>query len=511
MKQKLPRYEMHKYWGKKPPKDLSQLIKKYTNEHDIIMDPFSGYGVFVCESILDNRRAISNDLNPISTFIQKQLLNLKIDIMDFKKIVSQIVDNVEAETAYIYKIECPKCGNKDAKVISALRNEENFVIANKIKCSCTKSLIESETTNSLTQELEDELTIPDHPNARLIRNGRISAKANMYTDDLFTKRALFVHSKLLQALKSITNESYKELALFTFTSNLANCSRLVPPIKTRGSMSSGAWMTGFYTGKTYIENNVLHYFNNRLSKTIKGKEDYLNNIKSDINQFENFESLDKSNACGYLILNEDAKDLPIPSNSVDYIFTDFPYGDTVPYFEQSIIWNTWLDFSVNYEEEIVVSDSPERDKNGKRFELDIGKSIQEIYRTLKTEGYFTYTFHSLEGDEWYSLIKACLECGFSIVEIEELKQKTLPPRQLNRKNTIKGDMIITFSKTHTAKELKYLTLSETIDLIEGVIDPHKSFSDNYVLALKVLFSCGAIFNKVNIAEMILDKLASPTE
>ena len=83
MKQKLPRYEMHKYWGKKPPKDLSQLIKKYTNEHDIIMDPFSGYGVFVCESILDNRRAISNDLNPISTFIQKQLLNLKIDIMDF--------------------------------------------------------------------------------------------------------------------------------------------------------------------------------------------------------------------------------------------------------------------------------------------------------------------------------------------------------------------------------------------------------------------------------------------
>ena len=36
-------------------------------------------------------------------------------------------------------------------------------------------------------------------------------------------------------------------------------------------MSQGAWMTGFYIGETYLENNVFHYFENRVKKIIKQK------------------------------------------------------------------------------------------------------------------------------------------------------------------------------------------------------------------------------------------------
>ena len=63
MKQKKHRYEMHKYWGKKPSKDLYKLIEKYTNEGDLVLDPFAGYGVFTCEAYIMNRNVISNDLN----------------------------------------------------------------------------------------------------------------------------------------------------------------------------------------------------------------------------------------------------------------------------------------------------------------------------------------------------------------------------------------------------------------------------------------------------------------
>lgn len=40
-------------------------------------------------------------------------------------------------------------------------------------------------------------------------------------------------------------------------------------------MSQGAWMTGFYIGEKYLENNVFHYFENRVNKAIKGKMDYI--------------------------------------------------------------------------------------------------------------------------------------------------------------------------------------------------------------------------------------------
>ena len=45
----------------------------------------------------------------------------------------------------------------------------------------------------------------------------------------------------------------------------------MPPIKSRGDMAPGAWMTGFYTGNTYLENSVLKYFENRFLKILKGK------------------------------------------------------------------------------------------------------------------------------------------------------------------------------------------------------------------------------------------------
>ena len=80
MKQKRDRYEMHKYWGKKPSNDLKELIEEFSNEGDTVLDPFSGYGVFCCEALILNRNVIANDLNPIANFLNKQLLNKEIDL-----------------------------------------------------------------------------------------------------------------------------------------------------------------------------------------------------------------------------------------------------------------------------------------------------------------------------------------------------------------------------------------------------------------------------------------------
>ena len=85
-KQKKDRYEMHKYWGKKPSNDLSALISKYSREGDILLDPFSGYGVFCCEAYILKRNVISNDLNPIASFIQRQLFRKDINFTFLFKI-----------------------------------------------------------------------------------------------------------------------------------------------------------------------------------------------------------------------------------------------------------------------------------------------------------------------------------------------------------------------------------------------------------------------------------------
>lgn len=435
-KQKLPRYEMHKYWGKKPAFGLAPLINKYSKPGDLLLDPFAGYGVFCSEAYIAGRNIIANDLNPIANFIEENLLNDKINInkvlYSWKKIKEQLAPFVN----FWYQID-----GINSIPISYLRDHEG----NLIKARFVRSVIPQEITinsdyNKKYHEFESQQKIADwYPSEKLIPNSRISAKKGMTVADLFTKRQLACHARLYKLIHDFSSGNEQKILMLAFTANLANCSVLVPPIKSRGEMSQGAWMTGFYTGDYFIENNVLHFFENRLLKVISGKTDFYDCLQKDL-----FAEYCKPN---YRIMSADAKNMPLADDSIDYVFTDPPYGDSVPYFEQSIIWNAWLNATPDYQNEIVVSDSAVRNKDEHHFEEDIQASFHEIGRVLKKDKYFSLTYHSLSGEEWKSITNACILNGFEMISYEWLAQKTFTPRQLNRTKTVKGDVLITLKNT----------------------------------------------------------------
>lgn len=431
-----PRYFMHKYWGKKPASGISPLIDKYTKKGDTIIDPFAGYGVFCCEAFLRNRNVIVNDLNPIANFIAKNLFSKDVDIPNVTKLWEKIKKELSPYIEQWYELSID---GTNYIPISVLRNKEGLPIQftyKEGKKTSIKNIPKVFAEKFCTYE--NNYVIEDwYPIASIIENSRISARPNMTVADLFTKRTLACHAKLLSLIEKYTKGSTKDIFLIAFTANLANCSKLVPPIKSRGTLAQGAWMTGFYVGDTYIENNVLHYFENRLKKAIKGKEDYLKALSEDSRP------LIQST---YRITNFDAKELRLPDKSVDYVFTDPPYGDSVPYFEQSVIWNSWLKLEPDYQHEIVISDSNQRQKDIKVFEEDIKSAISEIRRVLKDNKHFSLTFHSLSGLEWKAVSNACVFNNFNVVDYEWLEQKTYPPRQLNRLKSIKGDVLVTFRK-----------------------------------------------------------------
>lgn len=432
MKQKLARYEMHKYWGKKPHQQLKELIDKYSNQGDVVLEPFAGYGVFSCEAYLNGRNVILNDLNPISNFINQALF---LDDIDFNKLNREW--NVIKEKFQNFNNQWFSFQIDGELVIanSVLRNQENKIL--KIKFYRGNRGVEreiSERESMLFLDKESNFLIEDwYPKVELIENSRISAKKGYTVESLFTKRTLSCHAKLLSLIKKYSSGSEKLLLMLAFSANLANCSKLVPPIKSRGDMSQGAWMTGFYIGKNYIENNVLAYYENRLKKVIKGKQDFLNNHEKVVNNT-------------YTITSSDVKKMSIDSNSIDYIFMDPPYGSAVPYFEQSIIWNAWLGFDVDYQNEIVISDSKKRNKDIDSFSSDIYLSLSEAYRVLKEKKYISLTFHSISGDEWNSILHACIKNNFILDDFVWLTQKSFTPRQINRKKTIKGDVLVTLKK-----------------------------------------------------------------
>lgn len=81
----LPRLGMHsfhRYYGKLIPAIPSTFIRKFTNEGDLIFDPFSGSGTTAVESIKNNRNFYGFEINPLAVNIARtKTSNLNVDLL----------------------------------------------------------------------------------------------------------------------------------------------------------------------------------------------------------------------------------------------------------------------------------------------------------------------------------------------------------------------------------------------------------------------------------------------
>ena len=73
---------LHKYPAKFFPELPRWLIKRYSQEHDQILDPFTGSGTTNVEALLSNRNSVGIDVDPFSRFLSK----VKVTPLDEKEL-----------------------------------------------------------------------------------------------------------------------------------------------------------------------------------------------------------------------------------------------------------------------------------------------------------------------------------------------------------------------------------------------------------------------------------------
>ena len=147
-------YLMHKYWGKKPSKDLRNIIEKYTKKDNLLLDPFSGFGGLGIEGVLLERNVILNDLNPVANFISSTILNLNIDIQLFENYYKNIREKYYEFSNKWYTF------NND-KIITILRNKNDIPLKLKLYNKNTKKMFEYKLS-----DLEKEKFIEEEKNIK---------------------------------------------------------------------------------------------------------------------------------------------------------------------------------------------------------------------------------------------------------------------------------------------------------------------------------------------------------
>ncbi len=431
-------YMMHKYWGRKPHNVVSDYILNFTKPGDTVLDPFMGSGVVVIESLKHGRKAIGVDLNPMACFITENTIN-KVNLEDFDKEFTKIHEKNYKKFIELYSTKCPKCED----VVHFENSIWDYDKFSKIRGMCPTCGKFIKNTDNYDQKIlkksvetfhkldkENKIFYPKDDILKFVkRNGK--SKLN----EFFTDRALVILGSIIKDINTIKNEEVKKLILLCFTSMLPNVSKMIPGNIDTVNGKSGWVISKLWAPKVHTEKNILNSFKHRFQKVKKGKMELVDIFKEKAK-----------------ILNIDATNLKvIKTDSVDYIFTDPPYGDSIAYFGLSMFWNGWLKNKVNYEGEIIYD--PYRNKKYEDYSLRMKKVYSELFRVLKDGKHLSFTFHNRNLNIWKAVMDAVTESGFHLINVVYQEQAVASGTQgINRNNTLRGDFVYNFIKDTSIKQ-----------------------------------------------------------
>lgn len=430
-------YLMHKYWGRKAHNIVGQYIKFYTESGDKVLDPFMGSGVTVIESIKAGRCGVGVDLNPMSVSIVENTIRY-VNLEELKATYHAIMERIEKAYEDFYLTECAVCG-KESYLDCCVWNDDKLVSVRGI-CSDHGKFIKkasifdakkyegaSSKLNSITKIQKS--VIPKDSIPRYVKRNNKET-----IDELFSDRALIVLSALKVEIDKIEDKEIRKVFEFIFTSSLANTSRMLPGDPDKATYKSGWVISKFWVPTIHAERNAISCFKLRFNAIYKGKKEILGLHKGD-----------------YDIYNADSTKLPLEDNSIDFIFTDPPYGESIAYFSLSQLWNSWLGNKPKFKDEIIIDSY--RDKDYSDYAARIKKAYSEMYRVLKPNSYMSFTFHNRDLNVWKAIIDACILAGFDFVSAVLQEQAVKSGTQgINKKNTLTGDFVYTFQKSFDTKK-----------------------------------------------------------
>ncbi|MDN5313308.1 MAG: hypothetical protein PWQ68_2282 [Thermoanaerobacteraceae bacterium] len=497
-----PIYNVHSYHTKVPHKAIMKYIEHYTQEGDIVFDGFCGSGMTGVAAQLLNRRAILADLSPAATFIAYNY-NTPVDIAEFEREARRILKEIEKECGWMYetihtdgktkgKINytvwsdifiCPYCGNEYIFWEAAV-DEKNGEVKDEYNCPTCNALIskrecerakitfyDAAIQEKVTQAKQVPVLInytvgkkrfekkPDEFDLNLIKEIEESTIPYWFPTDrmpegynteqpkkshgithvhhFYSKRNLWVMSALFNKVNISSN--INKFILGAMKSALSYGTKLVKVNIGRLLKSGGLYAMGAVGGTLYIPSINAE---RPMLEAVKNKIKVSNTVKKKINSFFVITS---TNSTTSIIGND---------NSVDYIFTDPPFGSNLMYSELNFIWEAWLKVFTNNRTEAIINET--QHKGLEEYKELMTQCFKEMYRILKPNRWMTVVFHNSKASVWNAIQDAITRAGFVVAQVSVMDKKQGSFKQVTSAGAVKNDLIINAYKPRKRFEESFL-------------------------------------------------------
>ena len=274
-------FGVHGYFTRQAWNVVQSYIRNYTQPGDLVLDPFGGSGITAIEAMMLNRKALHIDLNPMAVFITQSLI-APVDLDKFQSAFEKI------KTEYL-KLE-PKT---KTEINAALKK----------------------------YRLPKDLTLPKSSDVNSVLK-------------LFSPKQLAQLSLLKSLIKKQKDKNIRDSLMLIFSGIITKTNltyHISDSVKTQtgfGGGDSAAFRYYRYRiAPSPTQIDMIKYFELRYNRVVAAKKEMEYYINEDT-----IENID--------VRRGTATDLSfIDDESVDYIYTDPPYGKKIPYLDLSTMWN----------------------------------------------------------------------------------------------------------------------------------------------------------------------------
>ncbi len=443
-----PVYMAHAYLTKVPVPAILPFVETYCPPGGIVADPFAGSGMTGVAAAMLGRGARLSDISVLGRHIGSNYVNL-VQPTSFEKYGVEVLAASRVRVGSLYDVECRLCGNvgRLAKSVwsylvecRGCRRGINYYealeaadwskadmrcphcatwvssrnprvgedpVLDYVVCSCSKQQVEQ--SPSVRPEVDfTDLRVPDvqiTPERQMYRASALGKSGLVTVASYYSDRNLAVLASIHEEILRVPDEAVRNKLLFAFTACLTRASKRYQWSRQRPLNAANA---NYYIAPVFYEWSVYELFERKLA-AVKRSDDWIRDSRRNRVPAEEVDRPDVT----YRSASADA--LPLDAASVDYVFTDPPFGSNLFYADMALFQEGWLDGFTDVQREAVIDRSSNGRRSAEWYEKLLTAALRECRRVLKPGGQVSMVFGNSSGKVWALVQRSIATAGLRVV------------------------------------------------------------------------------------------------
>ena len=480
--------------------DIVREIGYSINKNGSLTSERHGYGVQQ-QFQLGTRNAIISDLSPIATFIAANF-SLPFDATVFQKVATRLLQEVGRDVGWMYETNhsdgrqkgkinftiwsdvytCPECVEElvfveEAFDLEAKRIRDEFDCPH-CKKTLTKDDLELMYSSNIdratkepvqhpkrkpifinysvgktkyTKKLDaddfstlkriDQLPLPPElptmeiPDSQMRRVGRMQPAAITRIHHFFHSRSSHALASLWRHATEVSDRRLRHMALF-FVEQAIWTMSLLNRFRPSGYSQVNQYLSGvFYVPSQHAEVSPTYVLSGKLKRLVSA--------------FSHQHLRQHS----VMISVTDCARTRIANNSIDYVFTDPPFGENIYYADLNMLIESWHGVLTAPVREAIIDRV--RGKTLVDYQGLMEECFKEYNRVLKPGRWITVEFHNSKNSVWNSIQETLQRSGFVIADVRMLDKKQGSFQQVTSRGAVKQDLVISAYKPNGGLEERF--------------------------------------------------------